>query len=366
MFLEKWIDEAFASFVKKRNKNKEICMSLFGLILAALIKSLLFIIIVLTVIAYTTILERKGLGHIQQRYGPNRVGPFGLLQPLADGLKLIVKEDVVVPFSNKLIYIVAPIIVVSTALLPYAVVPFADKILPDVIHIFGKSVSLAKASLNKGVIADINIGLLYIIAVSSLGVYGVILGGWASNSKYSLLGGIRAAAQMISYELPLGLSLIGVIMIAKSLSLVDIVEAQKNVWFLWYQPIGFIIFLICGFAETFRTPFDLIECENELVAGYQTEYSSMKFGMFYLGEFAHYIFVSCLIVTLYFGGWNGPFLPPIVWFLVKIFFFIFLFIWIRGTYPRLRYDQLMALGWKFLIPLAFLNIILTSAVMLYV
>jgi NADH-quinone oxidoreductase subunit H len=194
-----------------------------------------------------------------------------------------------------------------------------------------------------------------------LGVYGVVMGGWASNNKYSLLGAIRSSAQMISYELPLGLSVIGVILIAGSLSTVRIVEAQSDMWFIVYQPLGFIIYLISAFAESSRTPFDLTECENELVAGDQTEYSSMKFGLYYLAEYAHMLVVSCLAVTLFFGGWHGPFLPPVLWFLIKVFFFIFLFIWVRATFPRLRYDQLMNLGWKVLFPLALLNILVTAA-----
>ena len=218
--------------------------------------------------------------------------------------------------------------------------------------------------LNKGVVSDLNVGILYIFAISSLGVYGVVLGGWASNNKYSLLGGIRAGAQMISYELGLSLSVVGVLLIAGSLSLVQIVEAQDSIW-KWYvfrQPLGFILFLIAGSAEIARTPFDLIECENELVAGYQTEYSSMKFGLFYLGEYAHLLFLSALMTTLYFGGWQGPWLPPIFWFMAKMFFFVFLFVWIRGTYPRLRYDRVMTFGWKVLLPVGLFNVMATAFV----
>jgi NADH-quinone oxidoreductase subunit H len=221
-----------------------------------------------------------------------------------------------------------------------------------------------KYSLNTGVIADVNVGILYILAVSSLGVYGVVLGGWASNNKYSLLGGIRSGAQMISYELALSLSIVGVLLLAGSLSLVEIVNAQDSVW-KWYvfrQPLGFLLFLIAGAAEIGRTPFDLIECENELVAGYQTEYSSMKFGLFYLGEYAHLLFLSSLVTTIYFGGWQGPVLPPIVWFLGKTLFFAFFFIWVRGTYPRLRYDRVMAFGWKVLLPAGLFNVMATAFV----
>jgi NADH-quinone oxidoreductase subunit H len=213
-------------------------------------------------------------------------------------------------------------------------------------------------------VADVNVGLLYLFAVSSLGVYGVVMGGWASNNKYSLLGSIRSSAQMISYELSLGLSIVGVLMIVGSLSLTKIVEAQSSVWFILCQPLGFIIFLISAVAECSRTPFDLTECENELVAGYQTEYSSMKFGLYYLGEYAHILVVSSLAVSLFLGGWQGPFLPPVIWFLIKVFAFIFFFIWIRATFPRFRYDQLMKFGWKVLFPLSLVNILVTAVLII--
>ncbi|MFC1835996.1 NADH-quinone oxidoreductase subunit H, partial [Thermodesulfobacteriota bacterium] len=216
--------------------------------------------------------------------------------------------------------------------------------------------------LNTGVISDMNVGILFIFAISSLGTYGVMLGGWASNNKYSLLGGIRAGAQMISYELALSLAVLGVLLLAGSLSLVEIVESQDSIakWYVFRQPLGFLLFLIAGTAEICRTPFDLLECENELVAGYQTEYSSMKFGLFYLGEYAHLLFLSALITTLFFGGWQGPFLPPIVWFLGKTFFFVFFFVWVRGTYPRLRYDRVMSFGWKILLPVGLANVMFTA------
>jgi NADH-quinone oxidoreductase subunit H len=313
-----------------------------------IIEILIVFTAVLLIVAYMTLMERKVLGHVQVRFGPNRVGPFGLFQPMADGIKLIFKEDIVVPHANKYIFIFAPTVIVIAALMSFAVIPYGDRI-----HFFGYTIDL--------VIADVNVGLLYIFAISSLGVYGVVMGGWASNNKYSLLGAIRSSAQMISYELPLGLSVIGVILIAGSLSTVKIVEAQSDMWFIVYQPLGFILYLISAFAESSRTPFDLTECENELVAGYQTEYSSMKFGLYYLAEYAHMLVVSCLAVTLFFGGWHGPFLPPVLWFLIKVFFFIFFFIWVRATFPRLRYDQLMKLGWKVLFPLALLNILVTAA-----
>jgi NADH-quinone oxidoreductase subunit H len=311
------------------------------------VKVLIVFTAMLLIVAYMTLMERKVLGHMQVRFGPNRAGPFGLLQPVADGIKLFFKEDIIVPFANRIIYILAPAVIVITALVSFAVIPFGDSI-----KIMGQSIDL--------VVADVNVGLLYLFAVSSLGVYGVVMGGWASNNKYSLLGSIRSSAQMISYELSLGLSIVGVLMIAGSLSLNQIVGAQSRVWFVLYQPLGFIIFLISAVAECSRTPFDLTECENELVAGYQTEYSSMKFGLYYLGEYAHILVVSSLAVSLFFGGWQGPFLPPILWFLIKVFGFIFFFIWIRATFPRFRYDQLMKFGWKVLFPLALANILLTA------
>jgi len=319
-------------------------------LLIALVKVLVVFTAMLLIVAYMTLMERKVLGHMQVRYGPNRVGPFGLFQPIADGIKLFFKEDIIVPHANRVIYTLAPTVIVITALMSYAVIPFGDSI-----TILGQKVDL--------VIADVNVGLLYLLAISSLGVYGVVMGGWASNNKYSLLGGIRSSAQMISYELSLGLSIIGVLMITGSLSTMEIVQAQSRVWFIVYQPLGFLIYLISAVAECSRTPFDLTECENELVAGYQTEYSSMKFGLYYLAEYAHILVVSSLAVTLFFGGWQGPFLPPVVWFLIKVFIFIFFFIWVRATYPRLRYDQLMKFGWKVLFPLALLNILITGVVM---
>jgi NADH-quinone oxidoreductase subunit H len=325
---------------------------MLSFLLFTIVEILIVFTVVLMIVAYMTLMERKVLGHIQVRFGPNRVGPFGIFQPLADGLKLIFKEDIVVPHANKYIYIFAPTVIVITGLLCFAVIPYGDRI-----TLFGYNFDL--------VIADVNVGLLYLFAISSLGVYGAAMGGWASNNKYSLLGAIRSSAQMISYELPLGLSVIGVIMIAGSLSTVKIVEAQSAMWFIVYQPLGFLIYLISAFAECSRTPFDLTECENELVAGYQTEYSSMKFGFYYLGEYTHMLVVSCLAVTLFFGGWQGPFLPPVLWFLIKTFCFVFLFIWVRATYPRLRYDQLMKFGWKVLFPLSLLNIMVTAAILVF-
>jgi NADH-quinone oxidoreductase subunit H len=328
------------------------------------VKILLILVVFLTLVAYTVLMERKVLGFIQLRYGPNRVGPWGLLQPLADLVKLLFKEDFTPPMANKVLFILAPILTAATAFLPFAVIPFAKDILPPQLTIYGQTFDLTTAGLNQGVIADINVGLLYVFAMGSLAVYGAVLGGWASNSKYSLLGGLRLSAQMVSYELALGLSVIGVLMLSGSLSLVKIVEAQKNMWFIVYQPLGFVLFLVAAFAECARTPFDLIECENELVAGYQTEYSSMKWALFMMGEYCHIIVASALATTLFLGGWQGPFLPPIVWFMGKTFGLVFFFIWVRGTFPRFRFDQLMYLGWKVMLPLSLANIMVTAAVML--
>ncbi|MEJ2069175.1 MAG: NADH-quinone oxidoreductase subunit NuoH [Syntrophobacterales bacterium] len=338
-------------------------MNLLLLIILTALKITVVFVVFLTVIAYTVLMERKVLGFIQLRYGPNRVGPWGLLQPLADLLKLLFKEDFTPPGANRVLFTLAPIITAVTAFLPFAVIPFASNILPAKITIYGQTIDLTVANLNQGVIADMNVGLLYVFAMGSLAVYGAVLGGWASNNKYSLLGGLRLSAQMVSYELALGLSVIGVLMLAGSLSLVKIVEAQKSMWFIVYQPLGFLLFLTAAFAECARTPFDLIECENELVAGFQTEYSSMKWALFMLGEYCHIIVASALTVTLFLGGWQGPFLPPIVWFTLKTFALVFFFMWVRGTFPRFRFDQLMQLGWKVLLPLALLNIVATGVVM---
>ena len=307
--------------------------------------------VLLLIIAYLIWVERKVIAHMQVRLGPMRVGWHGLLQPIADGLKLIFKEDIIPAHASKVVFVLAPVISTVPALMAIAVIPFGDTI-----SIFGKSIDM--------VITDVNIGILFILAVTSVGIYGVILGGWSSNNKYSLLGALRSSAQMISYELSLGLSLIGVIMISQSLSLVDIVDSQAKYWFVILQPLGFLIYAISAIAETNRCPFDLPEAETELVAGFHTEYSSMKFALFFMAEYANIITVSAVAVTFFFGGWRGPYLPPVVWFLIKMALCIFFFIWLRSTYPRFRYDQLMKFGWKILLPVALLNILITGLVII--
>ena len=297
--------------------------------------------------------ERRLLAWMQIRLGPNRAGPFGLLQPVADIIKLLTKEDVMPEGADRLIFPYAPAVVAITALLIFAVIPFGESW-----TIFGKEIPL--------VISDINVGLLYAFALSSLGVYGVALGGWASNSKFSLLGSIRGVGQMISYELSLGLSLVPVVMLAGSFSLVDIVNAQASYPFLVVQPVSFLIFFLSATAEIKRIPFDLPEAENELVAGYHTEYSGMRFGLYFLGEYVTMIMLGSLLAVFFLGGWRGPLLPPVLWFCGKVILVVFVMIWIRATLPRLRYDQLMHLGWKLLIPVALLNIVATGGVILLI
>jgi NADH-quinone oxidoreductase subunit H len=298
--------------------------------------------IVLNLAAGLVWVERRLLALWQDRYGPNRVGPFGLLQPLADSVKLFLKEDWIPPFADKPVFVLAPAIIVATALLSFAVIPFAPGF----------------------VIADLNIGLLFFLAMSSLGVYSVVLAGWSSNNKYSLLGGIRASAQMLSYEVFMGLAMVGVVVISGSFRLTDIVEAQRKLWFVIPQFVGFVLFLIAGVAEARRLPFDLAEAESELIAGFHSEYSSMKFGMFFVGEYIGVTLISAMISLLYFGGWLGPILPPAIWFGIKTMAFICLFILLRAALPRPRFDQLMAWGWKFMLPLALLNLLVTGAVLL--
>jgi NADH-quinone oxidoreductase subunit H len=340
-------------------------MSIGIYILVSIVKILIAVFILLTAVAYTVWLERKVVGHMQNRWGPTRVGPFGLLQPLADGLKFIFKEDLTPPYVNKPLYLLAPIIAVTTALTSIAVIPV------------GPWITLGSISTPLQ-ITDVNIGLLVILGVTSVGVYGVALAGWSSNSKYSMLGGLRASAQMISYEVALGLSLIGVLIYTGSFSLSDIVNQQNGVWLgfipKWNlfkgQIVAFFIYIMAAYAETNRIPFDLPEAETELVAGYHTEYSSMKFAMFFMAEYANMVTVACLASVLFLGGWTGPVfgppllqsLLPVLWFALRVFVFLFIYIWVRGTLPRFRYDQLMAFGWKFLLPLAIANIVVTSLV----
>jgi len=320
---------------------------LLGLIIL-LIKLAVMLGGLLLAASYLVWLERKFLARLQIRLGPNRAGIFGLLQPIADAVKLLAKEDIVPTQADAVIFRLAPAVVVLTAMLMFAVVPIG----PD-LRLFGRTVPM--------VISDLNVGLLFVFALSSLGVYGVALGGWASNSKFALLGGIRGAAQMISYELALGLSLVPVVMLAGSFSLTAIVDAQAEVPFVVLQPLSFAIFVISAMAESKRIPFDLPEAENELGAGFHTEYSGMRFGLFFLGEYVHIQVLGALTAVFFLGGWRGPWLPPVVWLMLKIFMVAAIMIWIRGTLPRLRYDQLMALGWKVLIPAALVNIVVTGA-----
>ena len=300
------------------------------------------LVVALSLAAGLIWLERRLLALWQDRYGPNRVGPFGLLQVLADMIKIFTKEDWIPPFADRPVFVIAPAVIAVTVLLSLAVVPVTPAI---------------------GVVS-LNIGLLFFLAMSSLGVYGVVLAGWASDSKYSLLGGLRAAAQMLSYEVFMGLSLMGVVLIAGSFDLRAIVAAQDRLWFVIPQFVGFAVFLIAGVAETRRLPFDLPEAESELVAGFHSEYSCMKFGLFFVGEYLGIILISAMITTLFLGGWHGPWLPPIVWFLIKTFAFICFFILLRASLPRPRYDQLMAYGWKLLLPLSLLNLSVTAAVVI--
>lgn len=297
---------------------------------------------VLTVAANLIWFERRLLALWQDRYGPNRVGPFGLLQTIADTIKMFFKEDWTPPFADRAVFVMAPAIIMVTVLISFAVVPVAPGI----------------------VVTDMNVGLLFVLGLSSLGVYSVALGAWSSHSKYPLLGGLRVAGQMLSYEVFMGLSVMGVVVQTGSFSLGDIVEAQRDLWFCVPQFLGMVLFLIAGIAETRRLPFDLAEAESEIVAGFHSEYSGMKFGMFFVGEYLGVILISAVTVTLFFGGWMGPLLPPVVWFILKTFAFISFFVLLRASLPRPRYDQLMAVGWKVMLPLSLLNLLVTAAVVL--
>jgi NADH-quinone oxidoreductase subunit H len=338
-------------------------LSVGAFILVSAIKSAIVLLLLLTADAYTVWLERKVVGHMQNRWGPTRVGPFGLLQPAADGLKFFFKEDLTPPHVYKPLFLAAPMLSLIFSLISISVIPFGNSI-----TIGGRSIPLQ--------ITDLDIGLLLILGVTSMGVYGVALAGWSSNNKYSLLGGLRASAQMVSYEIALGLSLVGVLIQSGSFSLRTIVDVQGGHfwgfiprWNIFHgQIIGFFVYLMAAYAETNRLPFDLPEAETELVAGYHTEYSSMKFAMFFIAEYANMITVACLATLLFFGGWHGPLfgpplmqaLLPLFWFAAKIFCFLFLYIWVRGTLPRFRYDQLMSFGWKFLLPVAIVNLVATA------
>jgi NADH-quinone oxidoreductase subunit H len=319
----------------------------------AFIKIFVILNLTLVVVSYLVWAERKLCGRMQGRFGPNRVGVFGLLQPWADVIKLFLKEQFTPATANKAIFNIAPGLAIVPALISFSIVPFGPGI----------------------TVTDINVGLLLFLAMSSIGVYAVTLGGWSSNNKYALIGGLRSSAQMISYELAMGISTIGVLLLAGSLSMVDIVKAQSGTlpvlglplpgWFIFYQPVAFVIFMLTALAETNRTPFDLAEAESELVAGFHTEYSSMGFGLFFLGEYANIITICSIAVTLFLGGWNGPWLPEglkFIWFFVKLVVLVFCFIWARWTLPRFRYDQLMSLGWKVLLPVSILHVMLTAVI----
>jgi NADH-quinone oxidoreductase subunit H len=310
--------------------------------LQTLLMVALILFILLNLAAVLIWLERRLLAFLQDRLGPNRCGPFGLLIIAADMIKIFTKEDWVPPFADKPIFILAPAIIVVTALLSFSIIPFAPGV----------------------VILDLNIGLLFFLAMSSIGIYSTVLAGWASNNKYALLGGLRMSAQMLTYEVFMGLSLMGVVAMAESFRLSDIVAAQEKMWFVVPQFLGFLIFFIVGTAETHRLPFDMPEAESELIAGYHSEYSGMKFGMFFIGEYIGIMLISALIVLLFFGGWMGPLLPPLVWFALKTSVFIFVFILFRAALPRPRFDQFMAYGWKILLPLSLLNLVATGGILL--
>jgi len=326
-----------------------------GLVIEWFVKSLIIILGMTLGFAYVTLFERKVLARMQVRIGPNRAGPGGILQPIADALKLIMKEEITPLNADKLLFTLAPVITVIPALIITGVIPWGPPI-----TLFGKEFSLG--------LTDINIGALYILTVTSISIYGITLAGWSSNNKYATLGGLRATAQMISYELALGLSFLGPIMLAGSMSLLDIVNAQKNIWFIVYQPVGALIYFIAVVAEINRAPFDMPEAEQELTAGYHTEYSGMKFALFFMAEYIKMIAISMIGATLYLGGFQGPFVDQQPWLgpiylVIKVVFLLFILVWIRATLPRIRYDRLMAFGWKILFPLALLNVMVTAVVM---
>jgi NADH-quinone oxidoreductase subunit H len=329
-----------------------------ALVIEWVIKSVFLIFVLLTGFAYVTFYERKALARIQVRIGPNRAGPGGWLQPVADGVKLIFKEELIPARADRLIFILAPIITVIPALVILAVVPWGESI-----TLFGRQIPLY--------ITDINVGVLYIMSVASISVYGIVLAGWSSNNKYAMMGGLRSSAQMISYELALGLAFIGPVLLAGSMSMLDIVESQKSMWYIVYQPLGILIFLIASLAEVNRAPFDMPEAEQELTAGYHTEYSGMKFALFFMAEYIKMIAVSAIAATLFLGGYLGPFVGRLPWLgpiylFIKVFILLFGMIWVRATLPRIRYDKLMAFGWKVMLPAGLLNVFLTAVVVVLV
>jgi NADH-quinone oxidoreductase subunit H len=330
-------------------------MEVIYFLIEVIAKVVVVFAVLMGVVAYLTLAERKILGRIQVRYGPNRVGPFGLFQPIADGIKAFFKEDVVPARADQALFVIAPMISITAAISLFAVIPFGEYI-----DFLGRRISL--------VIANLDIGLLYVFAVASLGEYGVVLGGWSGYNKYGLMGALRAAAQMISYEIALALSVMGVLMISGTLNLVGIVQHQVGWhWNVFYQPFAFIFYIVCALAEINRTPFDMPEAEAELACGFNIEYSSMKFALFFMAEYAHLVAVCAIATTLFLGGWDGPFnLPPAlswIWFAVKTGILVYFFIWQRATFPRLRYDQIMRFGWKFLLPLTLANIFITGLIM---
>jgi NADH-quinone oxidoreductase subunit H len=334
-------------------------MELLYLLIEIIIKSVVVFAGLMLVVAYMTLMERKFLGRIQVRYGPNRCGPYGVLQPFSDAVKAFFKEDLVPGRADKVVFVLAPTISMMAAISIFAVIPFGDQFtIPGTDWVV------------KLRIADIDVGLLYIFGIVSLGEFGIILGGWSSGNKYGLMGSLRAAAQMISYETALGISIVGVLILSQSLSLTEIVKVQGGGfwnWNIWYQPVAFMLYLICGLAEINRTPFDMPEAEAELACGFNIEYSSMKFALFFMAEYAHMVTLGAVAVTLFLGGWQPilpqlSFIPGIFWFCIKLFIILFFFIWERGTMPRLRYDQIMQFGWKVLIPLALVNLVITGLV----
>ena len=324
-----------------------------ALLLEWAIKSMVLIFVVIGGFAYVTLFERRLLARIQVRIGPNRAGPWGILQPVADGIKLIFKEELIPDRADKVVFLLAPVLTVVPALIILGVIPFGTSI-----SLFGKTIEL-------GLAGDVNVGVLYIMAIASIAVYGIVLAGWSSNNKYALMGGLRSAAQMVSYELVLGLAFVGPILLADSMSMSKIVQGQDPVWYILFQPIGFILFLIASIAEINRAPFDMPEAEQELTAGYHVEYSGMKFALFFMAEYGKMIVVSFIAATLFLGGYLGPFVDRFPWlgpiYLgIKVVALLFLLVWIRATLPRIRYDRLMALGWKILLPVGIANVVITA------